>query len=1209
MLNKIKTYYLRFLFSGLFLLVFSGVFKLYYQDVDWAIKHQAEHFEEAINKVDKRLFKELEFYKRNIDSAGLESLLSGGVSYHKNLESHGIGIYVYNDENLKFWSTSKLIVPSFKSKNGIVKEGNGFYLREYIKENGVTIIAQFHIKKSYNFENSYIKNTFDSKLYLKEGWLVSLKKIDKGISIQLNSNSEFFFIKPSPLFELPHNVLLMTLELIGLISFLIGCILLAKTLSLVRKFIFFPGILILLRLCFWFIGGPINLHGLEIFNPQLLAFSRLVPSLGDLLLYVIFSLVLVFGLIKQTKFKVLKIKRFKLLFFLFGFSVIYFFTLLIIETVEGIVMYSKIPLDLSHILSIDYTSLLALFCIAVIISIYVLVCWKLIEFYAVLGLSFVKILGWFLILILGFTLVGFTLGSSDVFELLWVIPVFALLSFTYFENNRIISFTISISLLFIFSLMITQSLRFYTDKKTIDNKKQLLTKLAKEKDLVAEYLYQGIQKTIKNDEKALELVSDYSSSDQQIYKYFKKKYFNGFWERFDLQVNPCFDGDSILFVNESTAISCEHFFSGIINSVGNEVSNGFYYLENENGRISYLGLVEFSEKEKIFLEFDSKFKPNGVGFPTLLLDEQVERKSLNSEYGFAHFKSGELLKQKGSILYSKNISYYNLKSNDGWGYYEQDQIIHLVKRTNDDVYFLSEKITSKWDQMAFYSYLFAFFSILTILAILSYRFFYGSLNEGSSFKTRFQSIIIFILFFSTVFIGVGSVYYLKNQYNQKNFDAISEKIKSVQIEVEHKLGDNETIEKTDNDYTQHLLEKFSKVFFTDINIYNPNGKLIASSQNKIFDEGLVGKRMDPLAMYQMLFNAQSQFVQIEEIEGMQFLSAYVPFYNNDGNLLAYLNLPYFARSNDLKNEISDFIVALLNIYALLIVVALVIGLILTNKITEPLRLIQEKMANIQLGQSNEFINYKGKDEIGALVNEYNRMIIEITESAKRLAESEREDAWREMAKQVAHEIKNPLTPMKLSIQHLHMRWSSFDNVEKTERFGTFAQNLIQQIDTLSAIANEFSSFAKLPETSFSKIDLTEIISSSVDVYNGTDDVMVSFESDIALFVIGDKDQMLRVFNNLIKNAIQAIPNNKKGIVRVYTILENDLLKIIVEDNGKGISKDNYSRIFVPNFTTKTSGMGLGLAMVQKILENMGGTIYFLSEETKGTKFIIELSTK
>ena len=1205
-LKQVKSYRVRFILLGLALLLFSGLFKSYYQNRAWSVNHQTNHFQEAINEVDAKLFNEIDYYKSIIEGSGLEELLKKDVDYHKKLESQGIGIYVYTEGNLKFWSTNKFIIPNELSNSGLIKAKNGFYLKEVFREGKTTIIAQFYIKKSYPFENSYINNSFDSKLYLDKGWSIQLDEIKGGFKITLESSQDSLYIKPTNLFESPYNITLMICEGVGLLLFFIGCVLLAKRYGFVRKLLFLISILGLVRFLLWWFNAPVNLHGLALFDSKLLAFSKLVPSLGDLLLYVIFALVLTFSLFKHVNYSIHSFVKYRHLIFFTGIGVIYIITWGIVETVEGVVMHSEIPLDLSHILSIEYTTLIALFCIAGIVAVYVVVCWKVIELLNKLSFKLNYVLIAYTIAILSVTICGLLFGFSDAYEILWSLPVFFLLSYSFYTNQKIVSFSVSIGLLFLFSLMITQSLRNYTDQKMIDEKKQLLTKLAKEKDLIAEYLFQNVQESIREDKDAYDLLLDYSNSDQDIFKYFKKNYFQGFWNRFDLQVNPCLKGDSILFLNESSPLSCEQFFSDIIESVGKEVSPGFYYLENQNGRISYLGVVNFSSEDKVYLELDSKFKPDGVGFPTLLLDEQVERKSLNPEYAFAHFKSGELVKQKGPILYSTKLSYYSNHPEDRWDYFEQDQIGHLVKRSENDVYFLSEKITSTWNQMAFYSYLFAFFSILTIVAIVVYRFFYGKMSEGSSFKTRFQLVIIFILFFSTVFIGVGSVYYLKNQYNQKNFDAISEKIKSVKIEVEQKLGENESIEKTDKDYAQLILEKFSKVFFTDINLFDPNGKLVVSSQHKIFEEGLVGNRMNPLAMYQMLFNAQSQFVQIEEIEGMQFLSAYVPFYNNEGNLMAYLNLPYFARSNDLKNEISDFIVALLNIYVLLIVLALVIGLILTNKITEPLRLIQEKMSNIQLGETNELINYTGKDEIGRLVKEYNRMIIELTESAKRLAESEREDAWREMAKQVAHEIKNPLTPMKLSIQHLQMRWSLFDEKERHERFDTFAKNLIQQIDTLSAIAGEFSSFAKLGEADFKEIDLKEIIKSAVEVYNWTNGVEVVFQSDHDLNVHGDKDQMLRVFNNLIKNAIQAIPSSRNGIVKVYAERDTEFLKIVVEDNGKGISKENYNRIFVPNFTTKNSGMGLGLAMVQKIIENMGGQIYFETKEEMGTKFIIEL---
>ncbi len=1174
------------------------------------MNHQSNHFEQELNNIDKRLFEEIQHYKSIIDTAGLEKLLKRDISYHNFLESEGIAIYVYSDGNLKFWSSNKFIVPPDISKSGLSKSKNGFYLKEVFQENGTIIIAQFYIKKAFNFQNSYIDNSFDDKLFLDEGWDIQLEDLIGGSKITLESNKDVFFIKPNSLYESPNNIILMILEIIGLFVFFTGCIFFSARLKLVPKLLLLVSTLIFVRLFLLIFKAPVNLHGLEIFDSKLLAFSKLVPSLGDLLLYVLFALVLSFSLFKHTDYSIRGFHRYKIFFVLLGFGFIYLMTWGIIETVEGLVMHSEIPLDLSHILSVEYTTLIALFCIGGIVAVYVIFCWKLIELFSKIGLKRNFILIAFSSTISLISIVGLSIGFSDAYEILWSLPVFSLLCYSYYSNQKIISFSISISLLFLFSLMITQSLRSYTDEKIIDDKMQLLNKLAKDKDLIAEYLFQNVQDSMRANNYLYELISSSSNDDQDVFEYIKKKYFKGFWDRFDLQVNPCFKGDSILFLKDSSpSVSCDFFFSDIINSSGLEVSPGFYYLDNENGRISYLGIISFNKESKIYLELDSKFKPDGVGFPTLLLDEQIERKSLNPEYGFAHFKSGELIKQKGSVLFSTKLSYYSIPSLNKWNYFEQDKITHLVKRTGDNVYFLSQKMTSTWNQMAFYSYLFAFFSILTIVTTLIYRFFYGKVIESSSFKTRFQSVIIFILFFSTVFIGLGSVYYLKNQYNQKNFDAISEKIMSVKIEVEQKLGEYESIDTSNKDYAQLMLEKFSKVFFTDINLFDSNGKLVASSQYDIFKEGLVGDRMNPLAMYQMLFNAQSQFVQIEEIEGMQFLSAYVPFYNNQGVLMAYLNLPYFARSNDLKNEISNFIVALLNIYVLLIVLALVIGLILTNKITEPLRLIQEKMANIQLGESNELINYTGNDEIGRLVNEYNRMIIELTESATRLAESEREDAWREMAKQVAHEIKNPLTPMKLSIQHLQMRWLIFDEKERQERFDAFAKNLIQQIDTLSVIAGEFSSFAVLGETEFKTINLSEIIKSAVEVYNWTNGVEVIFDNQDELIIKGDKDQMLRVFNNLIKNAIQSIPSDRNGLVRVFATIDQSVLKVFVEDNGEGILKVNYRNIFVPNFTTKSSGMGLGLAMVQKIIENMGGQIYFETEEGLGTKFIIELEIK
>jgi two-component system, NtrC family, nitrogen regulation sensor histidine kinase NtrY len=261
----------------------------------------------------------------------------------------------------------------------------------------------------------------------------------------------------------------------------------------------------------------------------------------------------------------------------------------------------------------------------------------------------------------------------------------------------------------------------------------------------------------------------------------------------------------------------------------------------------------------------------------------------------------------------------------------------------------------------------------------------------------------------------------------------------------------------------------------------------------------------------------------------------------------------------------------------------------------------------KLGRKSEPIVWKQKDEIGALINEYNRMLNEIQLSAEILAKSERESAWREMAKQVAHEIKNPLTPMKLGVQHLQRAWND-NHPDKDKIIDRISQSLIEQINTLSNIANEFSNFAKLPKADLQNVDLAHIISSVVDLYSETEEVDLQFDRTRSnLIVLGDNDQLIRVFSNLIKNAIQAIPEGRTGIVSIDINEENKQYVVNVKDNGKGISADEMNKIFVPNFTTKSSGMGLGLAMVKNMIDGMNGTISFESKVDKGTIFTIKLA--
>ena len=455
-------------------------------------------------------------------------------------------------------------------------------------------------------------------------------------------------------------------------------------------------------------------------------------------------------------------------------------------------------------------------------------------------------------------------------------------------------------------------------------------------------------------------------------------------------------------------------------------------------------------------------------------------------------------------------------------------------------------------------------------------------------------------------MGVSSVFYSVHQFKEKNNQMLSQRIKSVLQEMEQKIMNETKLDNSMADYLQYLMQKFSNVFFSDINLYNLDGQLLATSRPELYRQGLTSRMMNTRAYYQLAHKQKTEFIHEESIGKLHYTSAYVPIFNYKHEVLAYLNLPYFVGNNELKSEISSLMVAVINAYLLFVLFAIGLAVIISRRITRPLILIQDRLAQIRIDKLNKKIGYKGHDEIGSLVKEYNRMVDEISESAEKLAKSERETAWREMAKQIAHEIKNPLTPMKLSVQYLSKAWDS-----RRDDFDSFlkrvANTLIEQIDQLHIIANEFSNFAKMPQAKRTKVDLIEKLTNTASLYDKAElNIHVNTKTDHAKrYIFADPDQMLSVLNNVIKNAVQAIPTDRKGIINITAETIDTNIRISVSDNGRGIGKEIRSKIFMPNFTTKSSGMGLGLAIVKNIVYNCDGEIWFETKENIGSTFYIQ----
>ena len=481
--------------------------------------------------------------------------------------------------------------------------------------------------------------------------------------------------------------------------------------------------------------------------------------------------------------------------------------------------------------------------------------------------------------------------------------------------------------------------------------------------------------------------------------------------------------------------------------------------------------------------------------------------------------------------------------------------------------------------------------------------------KDRSFRQRLQSVILLTLGISFLAIGPVSIIYMRSLYNQKTMDSQFDTTQTLGIEMRNDLDFRTLLRTASRDAWDAILQHYATTFFTDINLYQLNGQLLATTRPEITEMNLQAPLMNADA-YQNLHRDKALYYTHEERLGTGiYQSAYIPLSDANGNVMAYLNTPYFSSTADLHNEIKNFMLTYINIILVLLGIALIFVLIITKRLTQPLALIQNKLGDIKIDQKNEPIEWKRNDEIGALVKQYNQLIVELEKSAAELKRNVAESAWRGVARQVAHEIKNSRTPMRLSVQLLQR---NIDNGKATpEQIQRTTNTLIEQIDALSDIASSFSRYAKLPENRPQPLDLAELVGNVVNLYDNAENIEFSYEHDPAADYTfnGDKTNLNSAVGNLVKNAVQAIGSKPDGkIIVSLKSIENQFI-ISVKDNGKGIKDEDKDRIFLPNFTTKSAGSGVGLSLTYNIVQAAGGTISFESQVGEGTEFIIVLPNK
>ncbi len=1128
-------------------------------------------------------------------------------------DKENIALYVIEDDTLKFWTTNRIPLEikekQINDENGILHLRNGWYEYFASRQKKLKTLALILIKPEFDVQNNYLNNSFSEWLNLPASAKLIYPINNKTNSVTSIKDKALFEIAESD--ELGVKSSLLSIWSTGLfflslvIALFFGVKLsLSKTISL-QRFILGSAVLFAMRwLMIWF-KFPDLLYHTALYDVSTYANSQSFFNyfLGDMILNVLLLFVWAFVFYKKTEFRFsgtttqflgLGALAFTLIFLAFELNVI----------IKSLIENSTISFEFLNFFNLNALSFLCLglvffygFSIAILIE-------KWLNIYFENENKNKKIIFLAFAIIYALTYFIFLKHHFAKKETIWF-SVFFIFSYAlrYFKFNRSI---VSIGLrILLFSIITSWLFTKYNSLNEDQNLRSLSDKLSDRTDPFLESEFGKIAKKISSDEVLHAAVKQLPAGNAELEQKIRQQYFNGYFEKYNLQL-VIFDSLCMPdFKNSNPILSNSDYFEALIKdstTIPSFSSNDLFFIEGHKKNTLYVGKISFNKKPDakpshvLYALLEPKTSASVGSFPELLLPSNQQKQN---KYPYAIYKQNKLNSSFGDFDYPLNfISKEKLGSMNpeyDHHFFEQDgALIVLTGKTKDLNYFFTTN-----------SYYFLFYSVLGLLLFFGFYLVSDKVVLFFSLNRRIQFFIVSILFFALSAVGIFSVRLVSKKFEEDRVKQLTESAQRINNELGPLLFNTQKLESNNKVYAEDVLKKYAGLFNSDISLYDISGNLYATSRQQLFDLGLSSQFMNPLAIGNFKRKQSSYFSTYDHIGSLNYLSLYTVVYNADAKLLGYVNLPYFARQSGLEKELSDYLTTLLNVYVVLFLVSLFTGLIVTSYITKPLRMVQQQLAKISFTKKNEPILWQTNDEIGQLVGEYNHMLLKLEESAGLLARSERESAWREMAKQVAHEIKNPLTPMKLNLQYLQ-RIVGEDGVDFKEKFKGVSASIIEQIDTLAHIAGEFSNFAQMPKVVLQSVNLNEVILTSIQLFKNEESMQITFTSSSdSFFVTADKEQCLRVFNNLLKNAVQSIPETKKGQIDIVIGDSSGFVLVTIKDNGCGIADHMKERIFTPNFTTKSTGTGLGLAMVKNIVNSFKGEIWFESSENEGTTFFLK----
>lgn len=1172
--------------------------------LEYLFCHQAEnlwlrHFEEHLHQAEARADDLLATFQDSVDIDAEE--------WKEDVVFLG-----FRQGQIVFWTDGQLgeagLYEQLSQGNQFEKIGNAYYEICHKRYQDTDYFALLRIKYSYPYTSKYIKDSYGKFLHISENNTDQIKlftsPVEKGHAVASREGAVLFYIVFGPHYKVSvSNYLLFTLYLLFFLSLFYIYDLVLKNTSSWKSQLFCLLVFILflgsLRYFMQTFRLPPSVYRLPVFN-ETLSKDIFISSLGDLLLtaFCVFQVMYVTLSNIKINYESTVLKHYRYVMAIVLFLAVFFYINFFNFSIDLVVENMDIHLNIAQLVNVGISSLVAF--IAIILSglVIVLILYGMVSvfqhffsFWAV-----VRLMTWACLVLwpMGYWLRLYTHFWDCFF--IWVVTL--LFAVNKYLVKKDIQRSIYILVIFLLSVYIVMVTKNYEQFKEQRQRMEYATGLIEERDYNFEKRLLELDGGITHSDELARLLAE--RNDVAADSLLGKDMLDITGYNYYPDITFCRDKDSLWFSDAGELRECRGYFEELIRKSGSKLpGTHFYSIGVFDGFVTYIGRFRFGDTY-LYLRFDAPKEDEGLGYPQLLSRKSADGRNDVYRYSYAKYSGGELVSSSGNFVYHKKLDALGEGNPEKVEIIEKAGYSHMLIPVDQEGTLV---ISLHGSTFSLY-YMNALYAFFICILISSYGLFFN-VNRNISFprgtlKARIKNSVISLIFVLFVLLTALSIYTNTKSFEGRHTAKAIDLLKYVNKELERlKCVDWEECPDI-----LGTLSDMSELLLVDINIYAESGRLVATSRPEIFQHGFQGDLINPKALKQIRSLNTASYTENERVAELEYLSVYMPLILDNGKTYI-LNIPYFAQNDELNLDIIIMVIITVNIAIVMMVLAFILSGVVAERVTKPLQMLNDKLKMMRVGGKNEKIIYHQKDEVGMLVREYNNMVDKLDESIEQLARSERENAWREMARQIAHEIKNPLTPMKLNIQFMLRSLQMEDSEKFKQRFQEVSKMLVEQIDNMAHIASAFSDFAKLSVSRAEVLRLDELVKNCVLLFRDSVSTLTC-EVEEGVFVYADKEQMRRVLINLLKNAEQSIPEGRLGAIEVTVKALGQKVEIRVKDNGMGIPEELRKKIFEPNFTTKSSGTGLGLAISRSIVESFGGSIGFRTELEKGTEFFIVL---